>query len=79
MPVSLLLLVYPLRSVSTTGTEVTRLSQSSCPACRADRDFNETMLLRGLDDFLKGVREAIQTEDERDERDEEEIPAVTVD
>ena len=48
----------------------------TCPACRADQDFNETMLLRGLDDFLKGVREAIQTEDERDE---EEIPAVTVD
>ena len=48
----------------------------TCPACRADRSYNETMLLRGLDEFLIGVRQAIQTEDERDE---EEIPAVTVD
>ena len=48
----------------------------TCPACRADRGYNETMLLRGLDEFLIGVRQAIQTEDERDE---EEIPAVTVD
>lgn len=48
----------------------------TCPACRADRGYNETMLLRGLDEFLIGVRQAIQTEDERDE---EELPAVTVD
>lgn len=48
----------------------------TCPACCADRGYNETMLLRGLDEFLIGVRQAIQTEDERDE---EEIPAVTVD
>ena len=34
------------------------------------------MLLRGLDEFLIGVRQAIQTEDEYDE---EELPAVTVD
>ena len=47
----------------------------SCPACRTDRGYNETMLLRGLDEFLIGVRQAIQTEDEHDE---EEIPAVTV-
>ena len=48
----------------------------SCPACHADRGYNETILLRGLDEFWIGVRQAIQTEDERDE---EEIPAVTVD
>ena len=48
----------------------------TCPACHADRGYNETMLLWGLDEFLIGVRQAIQTEDERDE---EEIPAVTVD
>ena len=48
----------------------------TCSACRADRGYNETMLLQGLDEFLIGVRQAIQTEDERDE---EEIPAVTVD
>ena len=47
----------------------------SCPGCRADRGYNETMLPRGLDEFLIGVRQVIQTEDEHDE---EEIPAVTV-
>ena len=48
----------------------------SCPACHADRGYNETILLRSLDEFWIGVRQAIQTEDEHDE---EEIPAVTVD
>ena len=48
----------------------------TCPACRADRGYNETMLLQGLDQFLIGVQQAIQTEDEHDE---EELPAVTVD
>ena len=38
-----------------------------CPACRAERGYNETMLLRGLDDFLSEVRKAIQTEEERDD------------
>ena len=28
----------------------------TCPACRAERGYNETMLLRGLDDFLSGIR-----------------------
>ena len=26
-----------------------------CPSCRADRGYNDTMLLRGLDDFLSEV------------------------
>ena len=36
----------------------------TCPSCRAERGYNETMLLRGLDDFLKEIRKAIQTEEE---------------
>ena len=47
----------------------------TCPTCHADRGYNETMLLQGLDEFLIGVWQAIQTEDEHDE---EELPAVTV-
>ena len=30
----------------------------SCPVCRADRGYNETMVLRGLDDFLKAWEKA---------------------
>ena len=48
----------------------------TCPSCRAARGYNETMLLRGLDDFLIQVRKAIQTEEEREE---EEIPSVILD
>ncbi len=48
----------------------------ACPACRADRGYNETMLLRGLDDFLAQVRRAVQTEEERDDED---IPPVSLD
>ena len=39
----------------------------TCPSCRAARGYNETMLLRGLDDFWIQVRKAIQTEEEREE------------
>ena len=38
----------------------------TCPACRSERGYNETMLLRSLDGFLKDVREAIQVEEEED-------------
>lgn len=48
----------------------------TCPSCRAARGYNETMLLRGLDDFLIQVRKAIQTEEEREE---EEVPSVLLD
>ena len=47
----------------------------TCPKCRAERGY-ETMLLRGLDDFLKQIQKAIQTEDERDDED---VPPVCVD
>ena len=47
----------------------------TCPACQAERGYNHTMLLRGLDYFLKEVRQAIQTEDERDE---DELPSVSL-
>ena len=43
---------------------------------RAARGYNETMLLRGVDDFLIRVRKAIQTEEEREE---EEVPSVLLD
>ena len=46
------------------------------PSCRAARGYNETMLLRGLDDFLIQVRKAIRTEEERVE---EEVPSVLLD
>lgn len=38
-----------------------------CPLCRAERGYNETMLLRGLDEFLDQVKVVLQTDDERDE------------
>ena len=46
----------------------------TCPACRTERGYSETMVLRGLDNFLVEVKKVIQTEDERDD---EEIPEVT--
>jgi hypothetical protein len=46
-----------------------------CPVCKNARGNNETMLLRGLDDFLKKIRKAIQTEDEADA---EEFPVVNL-
>ena len=48
----------------------------NCPTCRTDRGYNETMLLRGLDDFLAQIRSVIQTEEERDE---EELPSINLD
>ena len=47
----------------------------TCPSCRAERGYNETMLLRGFDDFITEVQKVIQTQDERDN---EELPAVTL-
>ena len=47
----------------------------TCPSCRAERGYNETMLLRGLDDFLTEIRKAIQTEEEQDA---EELPPASV-
>ena len=47
-----------------------------CPSCRADRGYNETMLLRGLDDFLAQIAKVVQTEDERDD---EELPEIILD
>ena len=38
----------------------------TCPSCRAERGYSETMILRGLDSFLIEVRKVIQTEDEKD-------------
>lgn len=48
----------------------------TCPACRAERGYNETMLLRGLDEFLKQIGRVIQTEEEREE---DSVPAVLLD
>lgn len=44
-----------------------------CPSCRADRGYNETMLLHGLDDFLAQIAKVVQTEDELDN---EEFPEI---
>lgn len=48
----------------------------SCPSCRAERGYNETMLLRGLDEFLTEIRKVIQTDDEADEY---ELPPINYD
>ena len=63
---------YPLYGSWYSGDEALT---KTYPACRAERGYNYTMLLWGLDDFLKKVRQAIQTEDERDE---EELPLVSL-
>ena len=34
-----------------------------CPCCRAERGYNETMRLRGLDDFLGQVKQLYKDED----------------
>ena len=47
----------------------------TCPSCLAERGYNETMLLRGFDDFITEVKKVIQTQDERDSDD---LPEVTV-
>ena len=48
----------------------------TCPSCQAERGYNETVLLRGLDDFLIQIRKVIQTDEERDE---EELPPLVLD
>ena len=45
----------------------------ACPACKTERGYSETLMLRGLDSFLTEVKSVIQTEDERDE---EQLPAI---
>jgi len=47
----------------------------TCPSCRAERGYSETMILRGLDSFLIEVRKVIQTEDEKDD---ELLPGVVL-
>ena len=41
----------------------------TCPSCRTERGYSETMRLRGLDAFLSEVKRAIQTDDEKDDED----------
>ena len=43
------------------------------PSCRAERGYNETMLLRGFDGFITEVKKVIQTQDERDNEDLPEV------
>ncbi len=47
----------------------------TCPSCRAERGYSETMILRGQDNFLTEVKKVIQTEDEKDA---EELPSVVL-
>ena len=35
----------------------------SCPACSTERGYNETMILRGLDDFLVQVKKCVDEEE----------------
>lgn len=36
----------------------------SCPLCRAPRGYTETMMLRGMDEFLAGVANVMQPSDD---------------
>lgn len=36
----------------------------SCPICRAKRGYNEMMILKGIDDFLHGVRRITSIDDD---------------
>lgn len=38
----------------------------TCPSCRAERGYSKTMIVRGLDNFLKEVRKVIQNKDTED-------------
>ena len=55
------------------GTVDQMPSPSPVPSAALNGGYNETMLLRNLDDFLTEIRQGIQTEEEREE---EELPAV---
>jgi len=35
----------------------------TCPMCRAERGCNKTMILRGLTDFMEGVKKLYENED----------------
>ena len=34
----------------------------TCPSCHGERGYNETVLLRGFDDFITEVQKVIQTQ-----------------
>lgn len=40
-----------------------------CPSCGSERAYNETMILKGLDDFLTDIKAIIQTSEEQEEED----------
>ena len=44
----------------------------TCPACRAECGYSETMILRGLDSFLIEIK-VVQMDDEKDD---EQVPNV---
>lgn len=46
----------------------------TCPLCRADRDFTETMRLNGMDGFIKSVSELLSQRE--DAENEEQLPPV---
>ena len=43
----------------------------TCPVCRAERGYSETMVLRGLDDFLTGINKIMNPEDNTGNSDQE--------
>ena len=45
---------------------VSLISLKSCPSCRAQRGYNEIMLLRGLDEFMNGVKSVFEKDNEED-------------
>ena len=47
----------------------------TCPSCRTERGYSETMVLKGIDSFLVEVKKVIQTPDERDD---EQLPHIIV-
>lgn len=48
----------------------------TCPSCRAERGYSETMMLRGLDRFLQEVKSVIVQAEDASESDSDELPRV---
>ena len=42
----------------------------ACPACRAERGYSETVILRGLDTFLDEIKHVIHTQNVAESDDE---------
>ena len=46
-----------------------------CPSCGTERAYNETMILKGLDDFLKDIKQVIGSGEEKEGDEDPTLPA----